>query len=284
MHIKKNKHKYKISGRILMIPVNEIRPNPEQQRRVYSYERLMELAQSIGEVGLLNPVTITLDDGKPVLVAGERRLRAARIAGMSEIPCIAVEADRPQAALLTLIENLQREDINCFEEAEGIRRLIEVYGMTQEEASHQLGCAQSTVANRLRLLRMTQEERHIIIEEGLTERHARALLRLEGGNRMMALQRIVMCKLNVAQSEKLVDEYLNNQKPDQTRKTTIPIVRDVRLFFNTVNHAVDTMRRSGIDASAEKTETEEYIEYHVRIPKENMKRQATSTQINEFTA
>lgn len=262
------KSKYKSSGRILMIPPNDISPNPEQPRREFSYERLLELAQSIDENGLLHPITITFNGDKPVLVAGERRLRAAKIAGLKEIPCIEVDATGSRAALLALIENLQREDINYFEEAEGIRRLITVHGLTQEEAAHQLGCAQSTIANRLRILRLSYEEREILIKEGLTERHARALLRIdEGTKRMGALIRMVQGRMNVAQSEKLVDDMIECEKSMDKRKKPMPLVRDVRLFLNTVNHAVDTMRRSGIEASAEKIETEEYIEYLVRIPK-----------------
>jgi ParB family chromosome partitioning protein len=267
MQIVKRKTKYKSSGKILTIPVNDIQPNPDQPRREFSYEKLLELAQSIDENGLLHPITVTFNEDKPVLVAGERRLRAAKIAGLKEIPCIVVEVSGSRAALLTLIENLQRENMNCFEEAEGIKRLITTYGLTQEEAAHQLGCAQSTIANRLRILRLSQEERDIIIREGLTERHARALLRLDEQQRKSALMRIIKNNLNVAQTERLVDEVLGTSKPKEKRRNTMPLIRDVRLFLNTVNNAIDTMRRSGIDASAEKVETDEYIEYFVRIPK-----------------
>lgn len=137
-----------------MIPTAEIQPNPEQPRRDFSYEKLLELAQSIGENGLLHPVTVTFRDGVPVLVAGERRLRAAKIAGIREIPCIELEAEGVQRALLTLVENLQRQDMNCFETAEGMHRLIDTYGLTQEEAANRLGCSQPTIANKLRLLRL----------------------------------------------------------------------------------------------------------------------------------
>ena len=267
MQILKRKERYKAGGKILMIPTGEILHNPDQPRREFSYEKLIELAQSIGENGMLHPITVTFNEDRPVLIAGERRLRAAKIAGLREVPCLVVEADGPRAALLALIENLQREDMNCFEEAEGIKKLIEVYGLTQEEAAHQLGCAQSTVANRLRILRLTEEERGIIISEGLTERHARALLRLEGEQRKAALMRIVRRGLNVEQSERLIEEMLEEAKPKEKRRRPTPLVRDVRLFLNTVNNAIDTMRRSGIEASAEKIETEEYIEYLVRIPK-----------------
>ncbi|HPU57960.1 MAG TPA: ParB/RepB/Spo0J family partition protein [Candidatus Avimonas sp.] len=276
--------KYKSSSRILMIPVNEIQPNPDQPRREFSYEKLLELAQSISENGLLQPITVTLKDCKPVLVAGERRLRAAKIAGIKEIPCIVIEADRSRAALLALLENLQREDMNCFEEAEGIRKLIKDYGLTQEEVAHQLGCAQSTVANRLRILKLTEEERKIIIKEGLSERHARALIRLDGEQRKNALLRIVQQKLNVYQTEKLVEDILEKSKPKERRRQAVPLIRDVRLFLNTVNNAIDTMRRSGIDASAEKIETDDYIEYFVRIPKKKNSTETTKLQRQHITA
>lgn len=265
------KAKYKTSGRILLIPTGDIQPNPDQPRKEFSYEKLLELAQSINENGLIHPLTIRFQQDKPVLVAGERRLRAAKIAGIREIPCIAVKGEGDRSALLALIENLQREDMNCFEEAEGIRRLIAVYGLTQEEAANRLGCSQPTVANRLRLLRLTPEERRAILAAGLTERHARALLRLEEpAARAAALKRIIEGKLNAAQTDRLIDEMVQGkaQGAKPKPKRPLPLVRDIRLFLNTVNNAVDTMRRSGIDASAEKTETEEFIQYVVRIPKE----------------
>ena len=170
-----------------------------------------------------------------------------------------------QRALLTLVENLQRQDMNCFETAEGMHRLIDTYGLTQEEAANRLGCSQPTIANKLRLLRLPPEERSAIIGASLTERHARALLRIEDEElRRVALGRIIEGRLTAAQSDKLVDDFL---KGKIKRKRPLPVVRDVRLFFNTVNHAVETMRRSGIEARSEKNETEDYIEYVVRIPK-----------------
>ena len=249
--------------RLLLVPVGDILPNPDQPRREFAYDKLLELAQSIDENGLLNPVTITLRGDKPVLVAGERRLRAAKIAGLREIPCLVVEADGERSALMALVENLQREDMNVFEQAEGIQRLIQVYGLTQEEASNRLGCAQSTVANKLRLLRLSGEQRSRITEAGLSERHA--LLRLEDEElRDLALTNMIAAKMTVAQADRLVEELLSGKV---RRRRPTPLVRDVRLFLNTVSHAVDTMRRSGIPAKAEKSETEEYIEYVVRIPK-----------------
>lgn len=266
------KTKYKTSGHILLIPTGDIQPNPDQPRKEFGYEKLLELAQSIGENGILNPLTIRFQQDKPVLVAGERRLRAAKIAGIREVPCIEVDGEGSRSALLALIENLQRQDMNCFEEAEGIRRLITVYGLTQEEAANRLGCSQPTIANRLRLLRLEPGERRAILNAGLTERHARALLRFnDPAVRAVALKKMIDGNLNAAQSDRLIEEMLQGLGGQASQKKQarrpLPLVRDVRLFLNTVNNAVDTMRRSGIDASAEKTETEEFIEYVVRIPK-----------------
>lgn len=269
----KKKTKYQSRGQILMIPTKEICPNPDQPRREFNLEKLLELAQSIGENGMIHPLTIRFQEDKPVLIAGERRLRAAKIAGIREVPCIEMTAESAQSALLALVENLQREDMNCFEEAEGIRRLIELHGLTQEDAATRLGCAQSTIANRLRLLRLPPEERRAILAAGLTERHARALIRLNDPElRAFARKQMEEERLNAAQSDRLVDDLLRGGEdtpPEKLqRQRPMPLVRDVRLFLNTVNHAVDTMRRSGIEASAEKTETEEFIEYRVRISRQ----------------
>ena len=254
-----------------MIPVEDIRPNPDQPRKNFDREKLRELAQSLKENGMLQPVTVTLRGNRPMLVAGERRWRAAKMAGLKEIPCITVEARGEKAALLALLENLQREDMNCFEEAEGYARLIEVYGLTQEEAAARLGCSQSAVANKLRLLRLSEEQRERILAAGLTERHARALLRLpDEGSREAVLWQAAGQQLTVAETERLVEKLLlgEPEKAGKRRKKTTPLIRDIRLFLNTVNHAVDTMRRSGVAATAQKEETEEYIQYVVRIPKQ----------------
>jgi len=253
--------------KILMLPVESIQPNPEQPRQDMSYTSLMELSQSIAENGILNPLSISFVEKKPMLIAGERRLRAAKIAGLSTVPCIEIKGDRQKRALLALIENLQREEMNCFDTAEGIAKLIKIHGLTQEEAAKRLGCAQSTVANRLRLLRIPEEERRILIENGFSERHARALLLLNNElQRRKALEIMVEKKLTVAQTEKMLSQMLEQQR--QPKRQITSQIRDIRIFINTINNALDTMKKSGINANAEKSETEEYIEYTVRIPKE----------------
>ncbi len=261
----RKKATYADSGRVWMIPTGDILPNPHQPRREFALDKLVELAQSISENGVLQPLTVTMESGQPVLVAGERRLRAARIAGLREVPCVEVAADDRGRRVLALVENLQREDMNCFETAEGIRELMTSFELTQCEAAQQLGYSQSAVANKLRLLRLTPEERGMLLEAGLSERHARTLLRLENREqRTAALRRMVAEKLTVAQSERLVEDLLKGRV---RRRAAKPLVKDVRVFFNTVNHALDIMRRGGIAAEARRRDEEDYIEYIVKIPR-----------------
>lgn len=262
---KKERRRYTARGQVWMVPTGDIRPNPAQPRRDFPLEGLVELAQSISENGILQPLTVSMETGVPVLIAGERRLRAARIAGLREVPCVEVSVPDRQRHVLTLVENLQREDMNCFEVADGIRQLIQNYELTQCEAAQQLGYSQSAVANKLRLLRLPEELRGRLVSGGLTERHARALLRLEDYRlQETALSRMIDERLTVAQAEKLVDDLLSGQI---RHRRTKPLVRDVRVFFNTVNHALDIMRKGGIPAESRRREDGEYIEYVVRIPK-----------------
>ena len=264
--MKRNKNHYKSQGKVLLIPTADIRPNPSQPRREFPLAGLVDLAQSISENGILQPLSVSMASGEPVLIAGERRLRAARIAGLSEVPCIPVEVEDRRRQALTLIENLQRQDMNCFEVAEGIRHLLESHELTQCEAAQQLGMSQSAVANKLRLLRFSQEEQAQMVAAGLSERHARALLRLrDAEQRRLALTRVIGSKLTVAGTERLVEELLAGAV---RRKPAKPLVRDVRVFFNTVNHALDIMRRGGIPAEGHRRDGEDYIEYVVRIPKQ----------------
>lgn len=256
----------KKSNPMMFLAPEDIRPNPFQPRRAFDPEALAELAGSIRRDGLLQPLTVRrAADGGWELIAGERRLRAARMAGLAEVPCLEIQADDDRTSVLALIENLQRQDLNFFEEAEGIARLIEQFGFTQEQAAARIGKAQATVANKLRLLRLSPEQRRRILAAGLTERHARSLLRLPEDKRDRMLARMIDGKLNVADADRLVAGAAG----PKGRGGGTPVIRDVRLFFNTLTNAVGVMRRSGIEAVAMTQEFEDYYEYTVRIPKEN---------------
>ena len=257
-----------------MVPVGRILPNPRQPRRTFDPKSLLELSQSIRHDGILQPLIVRRAvEGEYELISGERRLRASLMAGLTAVPCIEIEADDNQSAVLSLIENLQRQDLNFFEEAEGITRLIEQYGFTQEAAAARIGKTQPTVANKLRLLHISPEQRSRIIEAGLTERHARALLRLPDDQRENVLAQVIEKRLNVSETERLVDTQFQTS-PLVRESHTTPIIKDVRLFLNTVANAINLMNRSGINAVAIQQEFEDYLEYTVRIPKKQGSRTA----------
>lgn len=258
--------KIKSLAEIYTIPQDMIHPNPNQPRKRFDFDELENLAQSIRENGILQPITVRkLEDKTYELVSGERRLRAARLVGLTKIPAVVVNIGEKESAMFSVIENLQRESLDFFEEAEAIDKLVNEYSMSRDEVARKLGIAPSTVSNKLRILKLSEEMRFKISKAGLTESHARALLILEDEfQRERALSIITDRRLNVAESERMINQMLNRNTP---ARNPLRRIRDVRLFINTLNHAVDTIRRAGVDADAARSETEEYIEYVVRIPK-----------------
>ena len=270
----------KSTAEIYNIPQAMIVPNPNQPRKRFDYDELENLAQSIRENGILQPITVRKrEDKKYELVSGERRLRAARLVGMVKIPSIVINIDDKNSAMFSIIENLQRQSLNFFEEAEAIEKLVGEYAMSREEVAQKLGLTPSTVSNKLRILRLPEEMRFELARSGLTESHARALLMLEDDNqRARALSIIVDRHLNVAESERMINQMINR---NNRSRNPLRGIRDVRLFINTLNHAVDTIRRAGVEADAARSETEEYIEYVVRIPKSEQLRIALPGETDE---
>ena len=248
---------------------DKILPNPSQPRKVFQEAELKGLAQSIAENGLLQPVTVRRENGAYYLIAGERRLRACKLAGLKEIPALVADCEPEDSAVLALLENLQRKDLQMFEQANAIVNLLREWQITQEEAAKRLGMSQSYLANKIRLLKLSPEEQEEILKHHLSERHARALLRVDDMTlRQKLLATVIERGLNVAQTEELAAAALQPKKPAGKRKRTF-IAKDIRLFINTIDHAVDAMKTAGIPAQTEKKETEEYIECTVRIPKSN---------------
>lgn len=258
--------------KVVEIPLEKIVPNPSQPRKIFKQTELDNLSKSIKESGLLQPLTVRrISMQQYELIAGERRLRACRIAGLNTVSCIIHDCDERQSAIYAMLENLQRQDLQLFEEAEGIARLIAQWNVTQEEAALRLGKSQSAIANKLRLLKLNTQERVIITQAGLTERHARALLRIPNElMRAKVLDTIVANRFNVQQTDAYIEQLLTlkeaEKKPGQKGKRKF-VVKDVRIFMNTINHAIEAMKLSGIDAVTHKNETEDYIECVVRIPK-----------------
>ena len=260
-------------NKISEIPIIKIRPNKAQPRKVFNEDELSALSRSIAENGILQPLTVRkASQSEFELIAGERRLRAAILAGMKRVPCIIVKCSDKESAVYALLENLQRADLGIFEEARGISRLIRRYGLTQEQAADKLGKTQSTIANKLRLLKLSSEEQEWIENAGLTERHARALLRIDDEDiRREVLSKIISDNLNVSQTEALVGIYKhNNPKTEKNRGRSKAVIKDIRIFLNSINRAIDTMRLSGIDAQSVKTDSENFIEYTIRIPKSQL--------------
>lgn len=250
------------NDKVSYISVHSIEPNPAQPRRVFDPEGLRELSNSIRENGVLQPITVRHINNRYVLVAGERRLRASRMAGLSEIPCIITNMDEKQSSLIALVENLQRCDLGFFEEAEGIRRMIQTYGFSQEEAAKKLGKSQSSVSNKLRLLRLSSDVVNEISINSLTERHARSLLRLSCQEQQLdAIHHIASKGLNVSQADEYIDNIINETKNKtvSNKRNTHFIIKDVRLFFNTITRAINTMRLSGVRTEYHKEEDDSAI-------------------------
>ena len=261
-------------GGILYLRTDDIAPNPAQPRRAFDEGALRELSESIRSYGILNPLTVRLRSGRYELVAGERRLRAAKLAGLREVPCILVDVSMEDASLIALVENLQRRDLDFVEEANGIRRLIMTFGMSQEEAARRIGKSQSAVANKLRLLRLPPDVLDALLANGLTERHGRALLRLPGSDlQRSALAYVLEHDLTVAATDEYVEALLNaeaegpgEEEPKEPPRRAL-ILKDVRVFLNSITRNLAVMKQGGIDADLKREETEESLILTISIPK-----------------
>ena len=270
------------STRVLFLPIDSIAPNPDQPRRVFSQSELEELAASIRSLGLLQPLTVRRAETGWELVAGERRLRAAKLAGLMEVPCLSLQIDSQRSSLLALVENLQRKDLDFWEEALALEKLISTYHLSQEEAARRIGKSQSAVANKLRLLKLPPAVLARLRDAGATERHARALLPLSDPQlQAQAAEQILSQKLTVAQTEELVEQLLRPVPPAPPaapvrRPRRIFLVKDVRLFLNTLNRGVALMRSAGVDAQCQREDREEEILLTIHIPRRAVRETVSS--------
>ena len=261
----------KEEGRLATIPIYKIVPNPYQPREVFDDDALRELSLSISRHGVLQPLTVRkLRGGQYELIAGERRLRASRIAGLESVPCIVIRATEEESSLLAMIENLQRSDLDFFEEAMGYARLIRNFGLTQDAVAQRVGRSQSVIANRLRLLKLDDRIIAKIRQYKLTERHARALLRIEDNElRMEVLDEIIENHLNVQKTEQYIDGILIEHESKTKAANLKPLIKDVRFFFNSVHKAVEIVKRSGIEAVYGQVEMEDAYKVTIVIPKKS---------------
>jgi ParB family chromosome partitioning protein len=260
MHCQKLKT-YMETGRVVFLPARSVRPNPAQPRKVFRQEALEELAESIRRHGILQPLSVRRSGSGYELIAGERRLRAAQMAGLTEIPCIIMQMDDRESGMAAMIENLQRQDLDFIEEAQGIANLMVLYAMSQEQTARMLGKSQSAIANKLRLLRHSDAVLSALREAGLTERHARALLRLTSeDDKLSAIAEIAKQSMSVARAEKYIEALLS-QPQEAPRKA------NVSTFLNSLTQSLQKIQLSGIQAVSERRETDSQIVLTITIPK-----------------
>ena len=252
---------YMETGRVVFLPVRSIRPNPAQPRKIFQESALDELADSIRQHGILQPLSVRRAGSSYELICGERRLRAAELAGITDVPCILMSMDDRASGLTALVENLQRQDLDFIEEAMGIRRLLQEHAMPQEQVARLLGKSQSAVANKLRILRHSDAVLTALRESGLTERHARALLKLRTEEETLtAIARIAKEGMSVARAEKYIDALL-------ARKEEKPSKANVSAFLNALTQNLQKIQLSGVAAVSERRETESQIVLTITIPK-----------------
>ena len=255
---------------VLQIPVQQIIPNRFQPRTVFIDERIEELSQTIEAHGIIQPIVVrSIGENRYELIAGERRWRAVQKLGWEKIPAIIKEMDDSQTASVALIENLQREELTAIEEAMAYAKLLDLHGLTQEGLAQKLGKGQSTIANKLRLLKLPQSIQDALLQKKITERHARALIVLKTQEKMEAvLQEILEKQLNVKQTEdrvKRIIEFETAEKKPQGRRKSYS--KDMRLAINTVRQSVDMVVQSGLSIDTEEEEHEEFYQFTIRIPK-----------------
>lgn len=249
-----------------LIPIDLIEPNPYQPRLEFNKDALMDLAQSIRENGLIQPITVRECEGKYQIVAGERRFRAMKLNGVMDVPVLVMDANDVQMAEMALVENIQRENLSAIEEAKSYIEIMKFSGMNQSQLALRVGKSQSSIANKIRLLNLDEEVQSAVNSRQISERHARALIGLDEGKQHDALQKIVKKGLTVAQTEKMLKEA--TQDPKEKKKVMLKgISKNIRIAINTIHQAMNMVNRAGTDASIEQNELEEEVVITIRIPK-----------------
>ena len=276
-HLQKN-----TDVQVLQVPLSKIVPNPYQPRKEFESEALSELADSIRQYGVLQPLLVAPGKGDTyILIAGERRLRASIMAGLGTVPVIVSEYTSQQIAEIALIENLQRKDLHYLEEAEGYEKLVNTFHLTQESMAIRVGKKQSTIANKLRLLRLPVSVRKKLHDSDLTERHARVFLKLENEDLQKAvLQKVLKGHLNVRQTEALVEKTLKEAGKLNQKKPRFVIVNDVRIYLNSIKEVMETVKSSGIPSSMEQEMDGDDVVVTLRI--KNVKKRKDPNVIKLF--
>lgn len=258
-----------LQSEIIQVPLHQVVANPYQPRKIFSESELGELAESIKHMGLIQPITVRAIEDRYEIIVGERRFRAAQIVGMTHIPAILANITDEQSAVLALIENIQRQDLNFVEEAEAYQALLEKHGMTQKELAERVGKKQSTVSNKLRVLNLPDDVIDLLLSNELTERHGRALLKLNSDEDVRhVLKAVIKNGLNVKATEKLIESILTSEEPQEEKKQNIKYSINYKIYVNTVKQAYETILNTGADVKYTEKDKGNYIEVVVKIPKE----------------
>ncbi|KGX85686.1 nucleoid occlusion protein [Pontibacillus litoralis] len=260
------------SDEVVKIAIKDIQPNRYQPRTIFNEEKIKELAQTIHTHGMIQPIVVRkIDQGEGYeLIAGERRWRAVQVLEWEEVPAIIRDMDDTQTASVALIENLQREELSVIEEAAAYAKLLELHGLTQEALAQRLGKSQSTIANKLRLLKLPESVHHAIIDKKITERHARALIALkEQAMQEKMLEEIIEHHLNVKQTEERIEKRLgNNDAPKKKKKPKLKgINKDMRIAMNTIRQSLTMVSDTGIDVETDEEEHDDYYQITIKLPK-----------------
>lgn len=267
---RKHRSHEKECPQVTLLPIEKIIANPEQPRKVFKKEELEELSNSIKDYGVLQPILVRrMEQGIYSIIAGERRYRASCQAGLTEIPAIIQNLEEEQAALIALVENVQREDLNYIEEAKAYKKLMDDFKLTQAEIAQKVGKQQSTISNKIRLLTLPEDILELLTVHGLTERHARALLRIEEeNNRRKIIDKIVKNNLNVKQTEKLIEEFLEGQAEQKRKKQKVNYI-SYKIYVNTIRKAFSQIKEIENDAVFSQEDKGEYLEVKITIPKKD---------------
>jgi len=277
-YFKKNRYfeEHPVSSHVIQIKVDDIRPNRAQPRADFDNNSIIRLADSIRRYGIIQPLSVRRSDADDIygyeLIAGERRLRAARMLGYFTVPCIIIEADERMSAEMAIIENLLRKDLNMFEQAYGFKKLIENHGLTQDEVARRMSLSQSAVANKIRLLKLGDLEQKMILENDLSERHARALLKIGSADlRLEAIRHIISMSLNVLNTEQYIESLLKKAERAKNLETKDENVyqgeKKVRLFVDGIQRKIEALKKQGKDAHVKVVDSAKTIEMHIVIPK-----------------
>lgn len=268
-----SKNEVESAESVVKLLIDEIQPNRYQPRTIFDDSKIEELARTIRTHGVIQPIVVRkMEEGHYEIIAGERRYRAMKMLEWTEVPAIVREMNDKETASVALIENLQREELTSIEEAQAYLKLLELHGLTQEALAQRLGKGQSTIANKIRLLKLPEEIQMAILKREISERHARALVPVKDKELQLALlQEIIDNDYNVRQLEQRIDEILNPaEKPKKNKPTRKAISKDIRIALNTIRQSLTMVTKTGINVEAEEEEHDEFYQITVKIPKKKL--------------